>query len=70
MSKWGLPVRKIAAAAIAAVVAAPALTAWLAGSNDLDWRALVAVVIAAVTPVIVGYLTHSEKVPPGGDPID
>lgn len=70
MSQWGRPVRKIAAAAIAAVIAAPALSAWLAGGGDLDWRSLVAVVLAAVAPVIVGYMTHSEAIPPGGDPID
>lgn len=70
MSHWGRPVRKIAAAAITAVIAAPALSAWLAGGGDLDWRSLVAVVLAAVAPVVVGYLTHSEVVPPGGDLID
>jgi predicted Na+-dependent transporter len=70
VSNWGKPVRKIAAAAIAAVVAAPALTAWLANGGDLDWRSLIAVVLAAVVPVAVGYLPHSEAVPPGGDPID
>lgn len=70
MSNWGKPVRKIAAAAIAAIVAAPALTVWLAGEGDLDWRSLLAVVVAAVVPVIAGYLTHSEEIPPGGDPLD
>jgi len=69
MKDWGLPVRKIAAAALGALVAAPALALWLATGGDLDWRSLIAVVVAAVAPVVIGYLTHAEKVPPGGEPI-
>jgi len=69
-SKWGRPVRKIAAAAISAIIAAPVFVAWLNSEGDLDWKALFAVVLAAVVPVIVGYLVPGEQVPPGGEPLD
>jgi len=64
------PIRKVAAAAITALVTAPALLAWLAGtSSDLDWRSLLAVVLAAVAPVVVAYLVPPATVPPGGEPV-
>ena len=69
-SKWGRPIRKIAAAAISAIIAAPVFVAWLNSEGDLDWKALLAVVLAAVVPVIVGYLVPGEQVPPGGEPLD
>lgn len=69
-SKWGRPIRKIAAAAISAIIAAPVFVAWLNSEGDLDWKALFAVVLAAVVPVIVGYLVPGEQVPPGGEPLD
>lgn len=70
MSNWGRPIRKIAAAAISAIIAAPAFIAWLSAEGDIDWRSLVAVVVAAVVPVITGYMTPGEEYPPGGTPID
>lgn len=69
-SKWGRPIRKIAAAAISAIIAAPVFVAWLNSEGDLDWKALFAVVLAAVVPVVVGYLVPGEQVPPGGEPLD
>lgn len=64
------PIRKVAAAAITALVTAPALLAWLAGTtSDLDWRSLLAVLLAAVAPVVVAYLTSSAPIPPGGEPM-
>jgi len=69
-SKWGRPIRKIAAAAISAIIAAPVFVAWLNSEGDLDWKALFAVVLAAVVPVIVGYLVPGEQLPPGGEPLD
>lgn len=52
--RW-VPVRKVAAAIIAALIASPVLAAWLAGA-DVDWRAFVAVAVAAAAPVVVAYL--------------
>jgi branched-subunit amino acid transport protein len=69
-SKWGRPIRKIAAAAISAIIVAPVFIGWLNSENDLDWKQLLAVIVAAVTPVIVGYLVPGEQLPPGGEPLD
>lgn len=65
VSRWW-PVRKVAAAALAALFVSPALAAWLAGS-DLDWRALVVAVVVAVVPVVVAYLTPAQGGAQEGD---
>lgn len=67
-SKW-TPIRKVLAAAIGAVIAAPAFIAWLSAGGDLDWRSLVAVALAAAVPVVIAYLVPPAPVPPGGEPV-
>lgn len=54
-----LPIRKILAAALAAVVAGGGLVAFVA-TGEGDWRAIVSVAVAAALPVIVGYLTPPD----------
>lgn len=61
MHNW-MPVRKIGAAIIAALAAAPAVIAFV----PTEWQP----VIAAAVPVIVGYLTPSRPSDddiPGGE---
>ena len=53
------PIRKILAAALAAVVAGGGLLAWIA-TGEGDWRAILAVAVAAALPVLIGYLTPPD----------
>lgn len=52
-----LPIRKIVAAGLGALVSGTGVIAWIAGTGDLGWREVVAVVLAAVIPVATGYAT-------------
>ena len=72
MMHW-MPIRKVVAAALTALIAAPAVTAYLAGGDGFDWRGTVAVVLAAVVPIVVAYLTPEKPADdeiPGGEPGD
>ena len=56
------PIRKIAAAALSAVIAGSGLIAWVA-TGEGDWRAILSVALAAALPVVVGYLVPGATPP-------
>ena len=60
-----LPVRKIVAVALTALVSSTGFLAWLAGTGNLDWRGWLAVIATAVAPVVIGYIVPAG-LPPGG----
>lgn len=70
MERW-MPVRKVLAAAITALITAPAVIAYLSGQSDIGPREALAAGVAAVAPVVAAYLTPSApKSPAGGYSID
>lgn len=72
MQNW-TPIRKVAAAAITAVLASGGVLAYLNGEGDLSWKKAVGAIVAAVAPVIVAYLVPSRPSDdeiPGGEPGD
>lgn len=72
MTDW-TPIRKVAAAAITAVLASGGVLAYLEGTGDLSWKKAVGAVVAAVAPVIVAYLVPNrptDDMIPGGEPGD
>lgn len=60
MSKtsW-VPLRKILAAAISAVIAGGGLIAFVT-TGEGDWRSILGVALAAALPVVVAYLTPPD----------
>ena len=65
-----LPVLKIVAVALTALISSTGFLAWLAGTDRLDWRGWLAVVVTAVMPIVVGYLVPSPALPPGGNVVE
>jgi hypothetical protein len=59
-SSWR-PMRKIAAAAVGAVLAGGGVAGWNAADGSFDWRVMLAAVIGAVVPVVLGYLTPERS---------
>lgn len=53
------PIRKIIAAALAAVIAGGGLIAFVT-TGEGDWRDILGVALAAALPVLVGYLTPPD----------
>lgn len=51
------PVRKIIATAIGALVSAAGFLAWIEGTGPEKWREWLAIIVTAVAPPIVGYIT-------------
>ncbi len=59
MSIW-TPIRKVAAAAIAAVVTTAGFLTWLQGDGAADWRMWLAIAFTAAVPVVLAYLVPSD----------
>ena len=65
MTDW-LPIRKVGAALLTAIVAAPPVIAYLSSeTNDFDWRGAILVIAAAIVPVLVAYLVPPAPMPVG-----
>lgn len=60
MDRW-MPIRKVIAAALTALVSAPALMLMLSGDNPE-----LAAALAAILPVIAAYLTPAAPSGPSG----
>ena len=60
MDRW-IPVRKVAAAAITAILGAPLFIAWLMGQDGVGFREAAGAAVVAAVPVLVAYLTPASK---------
>lgn len=59
MNVW-TPIRKVAAAAIAAVVTTAGFLTWLQGDGGADWRMWLAVAFTAAVPVVLAYIVPND----------
>lgn len=55
-----MPIRKVIAAALGALITTAGFMSWLSGSNAADFRTWLAVIVTAVVPVIVSYVVPAD----------
>lgn len=58
-TSW-VPIKKVLAAIITAVITSGVFTAWAAGSGDLSWEDLVRTIVPAILTAAVAYLVAPD----------